>query len=220
MAICCLSNLFATTETVGNNQRIFTCTAHSGKQHPFTDLDRHVVVVFFKPEGSSHTTTTRVEYCIVKAQIRKHRLFIPHPHDCLVMAMPMHQGPALKLRELVMLRLFFKKFAEKECLLAEPLCIFVIGKKINQFITEDRNTTRLQANHGHTLLYLRLQRIEYIPQQAPGSVEHAIVIEWTAAAQCLLWHLNLVPCCFKHFHRRDGCLWVEVIVERVGPENY
>src|SRR6185312_5643317 len=61
MAICCLSNLFATTETVGNDQRIFTGTAHSGKQRPFTDLDRHVVVVFFKPEGSGHTTTTRKE---------------------------------------------------------------------------------------------------------------------------------------------------------------
>src|SRR6266480_6770101 len=163
MAICCLIDLFATTKTVGNNQRIFDGIAYSGKQRPFTDLDRHVVVVFFKTEGSSHTTTTRVECSIVKAQSRKHRLFILHPHDCFVMAMPMHHGLAVKLRELVMLRLFFKKFAEQGCLLAKPLCIFVIGEKINQFITEDRNTTWLQANHRDTLLHLRSQRIEYFP---------------------------------------------------------
>src|SRR2546425_12843130 len=154
MAVCCLSNLFATTETVGDNQRIFVSTAHSGKQHPLTNLDRHVVVVFLKTEGSRHTTTTRVEDCVVKAQSRKHRLFILHLHDSLVMAMSMHDCLALKLREPVMLRLFYKKFAEKECLPAEPLRIFVFGEEINQLITEGRYTTRLQADHRHTLLNL------------------------------------------------------------------
>ena len=60
------------------------------------------------------------------------------------MAMALHQRLALELRKMMTSGFLFQKFAQQHCLLLELLRQRIIGKKIGQFIAEDRSTAWLQ----------------------------------------------------------------------------
>ena len=95
----------------------------------------------------------------------------------------MHHRFALQFGGLVVRYVHFEKLTQQKSLLAEALGIFIVGEKIDQFIAEDCDTTWLQANDGNACANLRLQGLEDLTQQPLSSIEHALVIERTPAAQ-------------------------------------
>src|SRR6266496_6851679 len=92
-----LSDLFTTTETICNDQRIVVSAPYSGKQYSFTYLDRYLVMVSLKTKSSCHATAARVEDCVVKVQFREYSLFIRHLHDRGMMAMYVYHCLAMHL---------------------------------------------------------------------------------------------------------------------------
>ncbi len=60
-----------------------------------------------------------------------------------MVAVTLHQRLTLELGRLVVRDLLRKKFAQQEGLLAEAPGVLVVGKKIEQFIAKDCDTTGL-----------------------------------------------------------------------------
>jgi hypothetical protein len=101
------------------------------------------------------------------------------------MAMAVEKGLALESRGFEFSRLLLKKLGEAECLLREALSTFVVREEVDEFIAEDGDTTWLQSDDWNTGFDFESQGIENLEEQVFGAVEHAEVIERTAATEIL-----------------------------------
>src|SRR5438128_2717988 len=98
-----LGDLFATTEAIGDDQRVLVSVAHGGQQDALTTFDGDIVVVFLKAESPGHATATGVEYRVVKPELLENCLLWHCTHDGFVMAMHLDNSFALELWKLVVL---------------------------------------------------------------------------------------------------------------------
>src|SRR5271170_8229233 len=114
-----LSNLFATAETVCDNQSIRGCISHSRKQHALAECLRYLVLFLLKTERPSHATAASVKHFNLRAGRREYGKFIVHLHQRLVMAMTMqHNTLTLKRRRLVSDCSLSEELAEQQRLVA------------------------------------------------------------------------------------------------------
>ena len=111
-----------------------------------------------------------------------------------------------------------QEFAEKKCLLRKFVRALVAGKEIDQFVTKNRGAAGLKHDYGYAASDLGREDIENLLQHALGAFEHAKVIERTPAAQELRGESHPKSGCFQDVDGGGGGLWVEVVVECVGPQ--
>src|SRR5437870_10944264 len=88
--VCPLFNLLATTEPVGDNQRVRRCFSYSRQEHELAHLHRHIIVVPFEAETSCHAATARVEYIDMGAHVSHDPFFLVHRGNRLVMTVTVH----------------------------------------------------------------------------------------------------------------------------------
>ena len=114
-------------------------------------------MVLLESEGPGHSTTAGVENLVIETELRQDRFVGLIPHDGLVMTVALDERMAVEWGELVFLGVLGEKLTQRERLLMQALRIFIMGKKIDEFIAKDGSATRFQANHGHTSSDLRLK---------------------------------------------------------------
>src|SRR4051794_5599805 len=102
-----------------------------------------------------------------------------------------------------MRRLLLKKLAQNECVVPESLGILIHGKEVAQLITEDSHAAWLQPHEWRASLDFRAQLVEDLAEQALGSLEHAEVVKWAAAAERSPGHHNLETRGLQHLHGGD-----------------
>src|SRR5438270_1840243 len=100
VAIRALGNLLAAAEPVGDDERLRGSLPNCGKQFQFANRDRHLVLLFFKPERTRHSAAPRSRRGKIYAHLPQDRLFIVHLHNGFVMAMSMNDGLRLQTRHL------------------------------------------------------------------------------------------------------------------------
>src|SRR5579871_2003866 len=149
MASGSLRDLLAATEPVGDDQPVVGRAADGGEKFQLSDGSGDVVLVALEAEGASHAAASGSGRLEVDADAGKERLLVGHLHDRLVMAMSVEQGPAVELRKRRRAGVALQKFAEQECLFAERLSAFVVGKKVDEFVAKDGNATRFESDDGN-----------------------------------------------------------------------
>ena len=102
----------------------------------------------------------------------------------------------------------------------QPLGVLVHREEVRQLVAEDGHAARLEPDDGHARLDLGPQRVEDLAQQSLGRVEHAEVVERPAAAERRPRDDHVEAGVLEHLDGRLGGLRVEVVVERVGPEDH
>src|SRR5262249_41307799 len=95
-----------------------------------------------------------------------------------------------------------EELAEQEGLRAETLGDGVPREELEQLVAEDRHTARLQPDHRHSRRDRWPQHVEDLSQEALRRAEHAVVVEWAAAAQRDLWQRPPLPRRLQHLDRR------------------
>src|SRR5581483_12379153 len=93
------------------------------------------------------------------------------------------------------------------------------GHEAVKLIAKDRAAARLQHYHRRTGLDFRRERFEHPGQVLLGPVEKSVIVQWTAAAQVLLWNRNLKAEVLQHLDGSLRRLRQEVVIEGVGPED-
>src|SRR5262249_50846483 len=108
-----LGDLLAATESVGNDEPVWRRLANGWEEFEFSDGLRDWVMLFVEAERSSHAAASRRWTREVDAKTSKERFFRGHLHERLVMAMPVEQSFARKLRERGSVGVVFEEFAEQ-----------------------------------------------------------------------------------------------------------
>src|SRR5712672_4541822 len=92
-------------------------------------------------------------------------------------------------------------------------------KQVEQFIAKDSHAARLQTDDWNPGFDLRRKLVEDLEKQLLRTIEHAEVIERTAATQIGLRNHDAEACGFQDFDGGLGCRRQKIIVEGVGPEE-
>jgi hypothetical protein len=98
LAIGALSDLFAATEAVGDDQPVRRSFADGGKKFEFADCDRNVVFLSLEAELASHAAATGGGALEVDAEAAQDGLLGRHLHDGFVMAVAVEECLAVELR--------------------------------------------------------------------------------------------------------------------------
>ena len=110
--------------------------------------------------------------------------------------------------------------AQHEGLIVEALCVLVVREERDQLVAEDRETARLDADDRDAGRDLGAQRAEDLAELARGEIEHAPVVERTPAAEGARRQRDRASRRLEHLDRRLPDLGVEVVRERVRPEEH
>src|SRR4051812_36171342 len=102
----------------------------------------------------------------------------------------------------------------------QALGVFAIWQQRGQLVSEYRAAAGLEYHQRRAGIDLWLQRQQDALQLRLGLVEHAIVVERTPAAQRLFWQPYFEAAVLEHLDRRPRRIGIEVVVERVGPEQH
>src|SRR6266511_2099638 len=176
-----LSDLLSAAEPVGNNQRVLRRPADGREQDALASFDTDLEPLSaLEPEAPRHTAAARVKDLEVEAQHAKQGLLVAEPEHRLVVAMAMNHGSSFELRWFITLP--HQEFAEQKRLRRESSRVRVIGKQIDQLISEDGHAARLQPNHGHPTTDKRPDGPECALQHTLRQREHPVVVERAAAA--------------------------------------
>src|SRR4051812_6532290 len=95
----------------------------------------------------------------------------------------------------------------------------MLRQKCRHFVPEYGAAARLEHDHRCSGFDMRSQSRQHSLQVALGLIEHAVVVEWAAAAQAAFRNHDLKSQVLQYIYRRDGGVWKEVVVERVGPKQ-
>ncbi len=96
----------------------------------------------FEAERSGHAAAARSRSGIVDPHAGKDGFLGRHLHDRFVMAMPMNDRLAGKVRKREIPGLLLKELAKQENLTLEPLCALIFRKKIDELVPENRRAAR------------------------------------------------------------------------------
>ena len=111
-----MGDLFAATETVGNDEPVGWRLADGGKKFEFADGDGDFVLIWFKTEGAGHAAATGSRSVEVDADAAQDGLFGGHLHQGFVMAVAVEDRFAIELGQRDMRGVSFEEFAEQESL--------------------------------------------------------------------------------------------------------
>src|SRR5205085_12406059 len=79
--------------------------------------------------------------------------------------------------------LFLEKFAQKQGLAGQNPGPRIVGKQVQQLISEDGSATWLQNDDRNFFLNYPSERVEYSQKLTLGAMEHAEIVERASAAQ-------------------------------------
>ena len=94
----------------------------------------------------------------------------------------------------------------------------VVWEEVDQFVAEDGDAAGLESDDGDAGFDLGREFVEDIEEQGFGAVEHAEIVEWTAAAEVGLGYRDAEAGGFEDFDCGFRRGREEIIVESVGPE--
>src|ERR1700741_2492345 len=146
LTIGALVNLLAAAEAVGDDEPVGRSFADRREKFEFPDGGGNVVLITLKPERSCHPAATGSRCLEGQTHASQHRLLGVHLQNRLVVAMTVNDGLAAKLRQGDQLAVAVKEFAEEDGLAREALGAFVLRKQVAEFVTEDRDAARFEAN--------------------------------------------------------------------------
>src|SRR5207253_10127018 len=129
------------------------------------------------------------------------------------------QGLTSDARQLKSVALAIDEFAQHHRWLSQALRVFVRGKEIVKRVAEDGDAAWLESDDRHALIQLRPQLGHHFTKQRLGLSQEAPVVERTSAAEWLAWNRDLITRRFEDIDGRYRGFGMEVIVERVGPEE-
>ena len=219
MSTRALSYLFATTETVGNDEPVGWSLANRRHEFKLANGNRDVIFVPLEAEGSSHPAASRSGTPEIDAQTRKNGLFRRHLHERFLMAVTVEDRFPLDMRQRKIVRTGHQEFAQQKSLAGQSLRPFVMRKKAAEFITKHGNATWLEANDGNTRFDFRGKLVKDLQQKRLRTIEHAMVIERTSAAQVRFGHCDAESASLEHFYGSLGSGGMEIVAKGVGPEQ-
>ena len=219
VAIRALGDLFAATETIGDDEPVCGSVADGRQEFEFADGDGDVVFVGFEAEGAGHAATSRSRAGEVDAQAAQDGLLGGHLHNGFLVAVAVQERFAMELGQRKIFGVGFEKFAEKKSLARKGLSALVVGKEVDEFVPKDGDATGFEANKGDAGFDLGRKFVEDLQQERLGAVEHAVVVEGASAAEAGAGNDDAEACGFEDFNRGFGGVGVEIIVEGVGPEE-
>jgi hypothetical protein len=94
-----------------------------------------------------------------------------------------------------------------------------VGKEVDEFVAENGNATRFEADDGDASFDFGGKFVEDLKQERLGAVEHAEVVERAAAAEVGSRDDDAEAGRFEDFDGGLGGLRLEIVVEGVGPEE-
>ena len=140
--------------------------------------------------------------------------------DGLVMAMPMQHHTLAQSWRRVPGHLRSQKIRQKKCLSRQVPRVRIIWKEVHELVAEDRVAAWLENDEWCACLDVRPQRVEAFSQQAFGLREKSIIVERSAAAQRSSWQGDITASGFEHFGGGDSGVRMEMVVERIRPEQH
>ena len=153
----------------------------------------------------------------IESHVLQHGLFVIEVQHRAVMAVRLHQRLATELRHVDLL--VHDELGERHGRLAQTARVLVAGEEVRQLVAEHRRAARLEHDDRQAFVQLRLERLHRLAQQLFGHAEEAPVVERASAAELLARQGDVVADIFQYFDRRHRGIGVEVIVERVGPQQ-
>src|SRR3954462_36713 len=105
-------------------------------------------------------------------------------------------------------------------LLREPPRVLVIRPHLQELVLEDGDAAGFRADDRRAGPNLVSQRVEYTHEVARRQGEHSIVVERAAAAEMSRRDDDVATCVFERLDGSNTDVSLEVIRERVGPQNH
>jgi hypothetical protein len=139
--------------------------------------------------------------------------------DGLVMAVPVQHHALAQSWRCVPGHVRSQKIRQKKCLSRQFLHVWIIRKKVHELIAEHRVAARLEDNDWCTCLDFRPQRVDGVSEQAFGLLKKSVIVERSAAAQTCSWQGDMTASGFEHFGGGDSGVRMEMVVERIRPEQ-
>src|ERR1039458_7518990 len=96
---------------------------------------------------------------------------------------------------------------------------FVVGKEVDEFVAEDSDATGFEADDGNAGFDFGREFVEDLEQKSLGAVEYAVVVERASAAEVGFGYDDSEACGFEDFDGGFGDAGLEIVCERVGPEE-
>jgi len=214
-----LGDLLAAAESVGDDEPVGRGVANGGEKFEFADRLGDVVFVVFEAKGAGHAAASGRGRLEVDADAAEEGFFGGHLHDGFVMAVAMEKSFAGELRERGVAGVVLEKLAEQEGLLAQGLGALVVGEEVEEFVAEDGDAAGLEADDGDSGFNFGFELVEDFEQKALGAIEHAEVVEGTAAAEIGLRYRDAEAGGLEDFDGGAGGGGSEVVVESVRPEE-
>ena len=214
-----LYDLFAAAEAVTDDDRLGGGFTDGWQKDALCELLRQVELVLFEAEWAGHAATAGVEKFNVRPGGAKESHFVGHAHGRAMMAMAMDDYLGIELWSPIRWSVFYKKFAKKERLSAELESAWIVRQQIGEFIAEDAGAAWFEDDDRGSVLQLRSQYVEDLEEVLLRGVEHAEVVEWTAATEMLLGEMDAETCVGEDLVCGTHGGGMEVVVEGVGPEK-
>jgi len=142
-----------------------------------------------------------------------------HAHGGAVMAVAVDDYFVVNLWGFVVWGVFDEELAEEEGLVAELGGAWVVGEEVGEFVAEDGGAGGFEDDDGGASLELCGEGAESFEEVVFGGVEHAEVVEGSAAAEMLRGEGDAEACGGEDLMGGAHGGGVEVVVEGVGPEE-
>ena len=136
-----------------------------------------------------------------------------------VVAVTLHDGSGIELGWLPV-EVLGEILDERERLFGESLGVFVVGQHVCELVAEHVDAAGFEADDVDPGADLRTQPLEDLLEVAAGEFEHAEVVQRTSAAERASGELDGASRGFEHLHGRFGDIRLEVVCERVGPQDH
>jgi hypothetical protein len=95
----------------------------------------------------------------------------------------------------------------------------IVRKEVEKFVAEDGDAAGFESDDGDAGFDFGFERVENFEEQRLGAVEEAEVVERTSAAEMGAGDEDAVSGGFEDFDGRASGGRMEIVVERVGPEE-
>jgi len=135
------------------------------------------------------------------------------------MAVSVEESFAVELRERGVVRVLLQELAEEKRLPRQGLGALVVREEVEEFVAEDGDAAGLEADDGDSGFNFGFELVEDFEQKALGAIEHAEVVEGTAAAEIGLRYRDAEAGGLEDFDGGAGGGGSEVVVESVRPEE-
>lgn len=188
-----LRNLLLTTKAIADDDG-FLVAANGGKEHALAERLGDFVLVGLEAEGTGHAAAAGVQKLNIGSGSTQELHLVLHALSSMMMAVTMNNNLLVDLRRAIVGSMLYEELAEEKSLVAELGGTRIVGKKVGQFIAEDRSTTWLEDDDGGSSGQLRSQSIEDFEEIFFGRIQHAEVVERAAAAEMLRGQVYAEAC--------------------------